>query len=134
MTNSLYIPTSGPMNRPDSTEQAAKVLVEQAFDAPNVQVVTFTSSEFTSVCPITGQPDFGTVSIEYQPGAKCLESKSVKFYLWAYRNEGAFCESLAARIADDVVSAIQPRHVKVTVVQTPRGGIGLTAVAERSSE
>lgn len=134
MTNSLYIPTSGPMNRPDSTEQAAKVLAEQAFDAPNVQVVTFTSSEFTSVCPITGQPDFGTVSIEYQPGAKCLESKSVKFYLWAYRNEGAFCESLAARIADDVVSAIQPRHVKVTVVQTPRGGIGLTAVAERSSE
>ena len=134
MTNSLYIPTSGPMNRPASTEQAAKVLAEQAFDAPNVQVVTFTSSEFTSVCPITGQPDFGTVSIEYQPGAKCLESKSVKFYLWAYRNEGAFCESLAARIADDVVSAIQPRHVKVTVVQTPRGGIGLTAVAERSSE
>lgn len=134
MTNSLYIPTSGPMNRPDSTEQAAKVLAEQAFDAPNVQVVTFTSSEFTSVCPITGQPDFGTVSIEYQPEAKCLESKSVKFYLWAYRNEGAFCESLAARIADDVVSAIQPRHVKVTVVQTPRGGIGLTAVAERSSE
>ena len=122
------------MNRPASTEQAAKVLAEQAFDAPNVQVVTFTSSEFTSVCPITGQPDFGIVSIEYQPGAKCLESKSVKFYLWAYRNEGAFCESLAARIADDVVSAIQPRHVKVTVVQTPRGGIGLTAVAERSSE
>ena len=133
MTNDFYIPSSGPMRRPESTEQAARVLAEQAFDAPDVQLVSFFSSEFTSVCPITGQPDFATVSIEYQPDAKCLESKSVKFYLWAFRNEGAFCESLAARIADDIVRAIQPRRIKVVVSQTPRGGLGLVAVAERVS-
>lgn len=102
-----------------------------AFPAPDVQQITFTTSEFTSVCPMTGQPDFGTVSIEYQPRQRCLESKSVKFYLWSYRDEGAFCESLAAPIADDIVNAIQPVRVKVTVVQTPRGGLGLVAVTER---
>jgi 7-cyano-7-deazaguanine reductase len=122
------------MKRPESVEQAAQILAEQAFAAPDVQLVTFASSEFTSVCPMTGQPDFGTVSIEYQPDKKCLESKSVKFYLWVYRNEGAFCESLAARIADDIVRAIAPRRVKVTVTQTPRGGLSLNAIAERSSQ
>lgn len=132
-TASLYIPTSGPMKRPESVEQAAQVLAEQAFPAPDVQLVSFASSEFTSLCPITGQPDFGTIGIEYQPDQKCLESKSVKFYLWAYRNEGAFCESLAARIADDIVRAIEPRRVKVTVTQTPRGGLSLHAIAERIS-
>lgn len=134
MTNDLYIPSSGPMKRPESPEQAARVLAEQAFDAPNVQLVSITSSEFTSLCPITGQPDFGTVSIEYQPGIKCLESKALKFYLWAFRNEGSFCESLAARIADDIVNAIQPRHLKVTLTQTPRGGLGILVVATRSSQ
>ncbi len=133
MNNDLYIPTSGPMKRPESPEQAAQVLAEQAFEAPNVQRISITTSEFTSVCPITGQPDFGSVSIEYQPGAKCLESKAVKFYLWSFRNEGSFCESLAARIADDIVNAIAPRYLKVTLTQTPRGGLGIAVVAERSS-
>ena len=133
MTNDLYIPTSGPMKRPESPEQAARVLADQAFEAPNVQLVNIHSAEFTSVCPITGQPDFGTVSIEYQPNAKCLESKALKFYLWSFRNEGAFCESLAARIADDIVNAIAPRHLKVTLTQTPRGGLGIAVVAERSN-
>ena len=108
------------------------MLADQAFEAPNVQLVNIHSSEFTSVCPITGQPDFGTVSIEYQPNAKCLESKALKFYLWSFRNEGAFCESLAARIADDIVNAIAPRHLKVTLTQTPRGGLGIAVMAERS--
>ncbi|MCZ6916592.1 MAG: 7-cyano-7-deazaguanine reductase, partial [Gemmatimonadetes bacterium] len=76
----------------------------------------------------------GSVSIEYVPAERCLESKALKFYLWAYRNEGAFCETLAARIADDVVYAIAPKAVRVEVHQNARGGIGLMAVAGRPVE
>jgi len=93
--------------------------------------VTLTATEFTSVCPRTGQPDFGSVSIVYKPGERCLESKALKFYLWSYRDEGAFCESLAARIADDIVYAIQPKALRVQVSQNARGGIALLAEARR---
>ncbi len=94
-------------------------------------LIRHVAPEFTSQCPITGQPDFGTVTIEYSPRDRCIESKSLKYYLWSYRNVGAFCEALAARIADDIVAAIEPRHLKVTVDQNARGGIAITAVAER---
>ena len=83
------------------------------------------------MCPITGQPDFGTVTIEYCPGQLCIESRALKYYLWAYREEGAFCESLAARIADDIVYAIDPQRVEVRVTQKVRGGIGIVATAVR---
>jgi len=99
-----------------------------------VQVVTLDATEFTSICPRTGQPDFGEVSIEYVPDERCLESKALKFYLWAYRNEGAFCETLAARIADDIVYAIEPKAVRVEVHQNIRGGIRIVAVAGRPTE
>lgn len=130
----LYIPRSGPMPRPESREQAAIVLAQEAFPAPAVSRVTFETSEFTSVCPISGQPDFARVRISYSPKEKCLESKALKFYLWSYRNEPGFSEALAAQIADDVVAAIDPNHLEVTVEQTPRGGLGLTAVAERGQK
>jgi 7-cyano-7-deazaguanine reductase len=71
------------------------------------------------------------VVIEYTPAKQCLESKALKFYLWSYRDEGAFCESLAARIADDIVHAIAPKSLKVQVNQNVRGGIALFAVAIR---
>ena len=74
------------------------------------------------------------MSIEYVPEDRCLESKALKFYLWAYRNEGVFCETLAARIADDVVYAIAPKAVRVEVHQNTRGGIRLMAVAGRPVE
>ena len=96
-----------------------------------MQSVTLTGTEFTAICPKTGQPDFGSVVIEYAPAKKCLESKALKFYLWSYRDEGAFCESLAARIADDIVYAIAPKSLKVQVNQNVRGGIALFAVATR---
>jgi 7-cyano-7-deazaguanine reductase len=108
------------------------VLKAEAFPAPNVQRVHVEATEFTSLCPKTGQPDFGRVEIEYVPAERCLESKAVKYYLWSYRDEGAFCETLAARIADDVVYAINPRRVLVRVHQNVRGGIALVAEAERS--
>jgi 7-cyano-7-deazaguanine reductase len=128
------LPASGPLPRPESLEQAREVLKAEAFPAPDVQVVTMEATEFTSICPRTGQPDFGEVSIEYVPDQHCLESKALKFYLWAYRDEGAFCETLAARIADDIVYAIAPKAVRVEVHQSIRGGIRIVAVAGRPKD
>jgi 7-cyano-7-deazaguanine reductase len=125
------LPATGPIPRPANPTEAREVLKAEAFDAPDVQTVTMTAVEFTSICPRTGQPDFGSVVIEYTPRTRCLESKALKYYLWSYRDEGAFCESLAARIAEDVVYAIAPRRVRVQVHQNVRGGIAIVAVAER---
>src|ERR1043166_6522571 len=125
------LPPTGPLPKPENPREAREVLKAEAFPAPNVQLVTMTGTEFTSICPKTGQPDFGMVIIEYEPRDSCIESKALKYYLWSYRNEGAFCESLAARIADDIVYPIRPRMVRVQVNQNVRGGIALVAVAVR---
>src|SRR5882672_429472 len=125
------LPHAGPLPRPANPVEAREYLKAEAFPAPNVQSVTLTATEFTSICPRTGQPDFGSVVIEYTPGERCIESKALKFYLWSYRDEGAFCESLAARVADDIVYAINPKALKVQVNQNVRGGIALFAVATR---
>jgi 7-cyano-7-deazaguanine reductase len=125
------LPPSGPLPRPKNPTEAREVLKAEAFPAPDVQRVVLEAIEFTSVCPKTGQPDFGSVEIEYEPARRCLESKAVKYYLWSYRDEGAFCETLAARIADDVVYAIAPKCVTVRVHQNVRGGIAIVAEATR---
>jgi 7-cyano-7-deazaguanine reductase len=131
MAKPSRLPARGPLPRPKNPKQAREMLKAEAFPAPDVQEVTLTALEFTSICPRTGQPDFGSVEIRYTPGTHCLESKAVKFYLWSFRDEGAFCESLAAQIAEDVVYAISPRKVRVQVNQNVRGGIAIVAVAER---
>lgn len=133
MKENYYLPRSGPMPRPKSVEEGREVLKSEAFPAPNVQEITFRALEFTAVCPKTGQPDFGRVEITYVPNELCIESKSLKFYLWSYRDHGAYCESLAANIADDVVYAINPKKVVVTVYQTARGGIELQTTAVREA-
>ena len=125
------LPPTGPLPRPENPREAREVLRSEAFPAPNVQLVTMTGTEFTSICPKTGQPDFGTVIIEYAPRELCIESKALKYYLWSYRNQGAFCEALAAQIADDVVYAIEPKSLMVRVTQNVRGGIALVAEARR---
>jgi 7-cyano-7-deazaguanine reductase len=125
------LPRTGPLPRPEGPAQAREVLKAEAFPAPDVQTVTLDATEFTSICPRTGQPDFGRVTIEYTPAERCLESKALKYYLWSYRDEGAFCESLAARIAEDVRYAVSPAWVRVTVHQNVRGGIAIVAIAER---
>ena len=103
----------------------------ETFPAPeHVTRVTFTSDELTTFCPVTHQPDFNTIRIEYQPKQKCIESKSLKLYLWSYRDEQAFCEALTAQIAQDVFAAIEPQWCRVTITQNVRGGIVLEAVAE----
>ncbi len=133
MTDSERLPDKGPLPEPESPAEARELLASEAFPAPDVQRVVMTATEFTSICPRSGQPDFGSVVIEYTPRDRCLESKALKVYLWSYRDEPAFCEALAARIADDVVHAIAPGHVRVEVHQNVRGGIGIVATAERSA-
>lgn len=96
---------------------------------PTVTRVQLTSDEVTAVCPITGQPDFYTVEIEYTPAASCIESKSLKLYLQSFRNEGVFCEALAARILADLVAAASPASCAITLTQKPRGGITIRATA-----
>jgi 7-cyano-7-deazaguanine reductase len=127
----MKLPSTGPLPKPENPREAREVLKAEALPAPNVQLVTMTGTEFTSICPRTGQPDFGTVIVEYVPRELCIESKALKYYLWSYRNEGAFCEALAAQIADDVVYAIKPKSLTVRVTQNVRGGIALVAEARR---
>ena len=90
--------------------------------------------EFTSVCPKTGQPDFGTLTFEYTPDKLCVELKSLKLYLQQFRNKGVFYETLSNQILDDVVAALQPRRIKLTAAFTPRGGIGTTITASFEAE
>ncbi|WP_419861466.1 preQ(1) synthase [Candidatus Palauibacter sp.] len=125
------LPASGPLPRPRDPEEGREVLRHEAIPAADVQRVRLRALEFTSLCPKTGQPDFGQVTINYGPDDRCLESKALKFYLWSFRDEGEFCETLAARIADDVVYAVAPRWVRVEVEQNVRGGIEIVATAVR---
>jgi 7-cyano-7-deazaguanine reductase len=92
-------------------------------------VVRLTCPEFTSLCPITGQPDFGKILIEYVPDKLCLESKSFKLYMFSFRNHGAFHEEVVNRILDDLVESIHPRTAVVTGNFRPRGGIAITVEA-----
>lgn len=101
----------------------------ETFANPGVSHVEMTSDELTAVCPVTGQPDLYTATIEYWPQGLCLESKSLKLYLGRYRNEGHFCEALAVAIRDDVAEAlgIPSEKVRITLRQKSRGGIAITA-------
>jgi 7-cyano-7-deazaguanine reductase len=86
--------------------------------------------EFTCLCPKTGQPDFATLHLEYVPDAKCVELKSLKLYVWSYRDEGAFHEAVTNRILDDLVQSMRPRFIRLTAEFNVRGGIYTTVVAE----
>jgi len=105
------------------------------FPAPaGLSRVSMSSDELTSLCPVTGQPDHYTVTIEYQPGDLCIESKSLKLYLWHFRDARVFCEQLAVDIRDKVVASIRPSCCKVTLVQKARGGISIEAVSSHEAE
>jgi 7-cyano-7-deazaguanine reductase len=92
--------------------------------------IRFETDDFTSLCPVTGQADFARIEIDYVPDRICVESKSLKFYLAAYRNVRAFNEAVTNRILDDFVRACAPRHAVVTAQFSARGGIALTVRAE----
>jgi 7-cyano-7-deazaguanine reductase len=98
----------------------------QTFPNPNPErdyEIAFEAPEFTCLCPMTGQPDFATIRIRYTPDATCVELKSLKLYLWSYRDEGAFHEAVTNRIANDLIAAIDPRFIEVEGDFYVRGGI-----------
>lgn len=92
--------------------------------------ITIHCPEFTSVCPKTGQPDFGELTIEYCPDRTCIELKSLKYYMQSFRNQGIFYEALTNEILDDLAAACKPRWMKLTSRFTPRGGISTDVLAE----
>ncbi len=91
--------------------------------------VIIETDEFTALCPITGQPDFGTITVSYVPDKLIVESKSLKLYLWSFRQEGHFHEEVVNRILDDLVRAIKPRTMEVKGTFNVRGGIAITVTA-----
>ena len=109
----------------------------EVFDNPAPQrdyVIRFTAPEFTCVCPKTGQPDFATLRIRYVPDRSCLELKSLKLYLFAYRDEGAFHEAVTNRILDDLVAKCSPRWMRVEGDFNVRGGIRTEVRVEHSRD
>lgn len=90
--------------------------------------------EFTCLCPKTGQPDFATLLLEYIPDRQCVELKSLKMYIWSFRNEGAFHEAVTNEILDDLVTATAPRFMRLSAIFNLRGGIGTTVIAEHKAE
>jgi len=88
--------------------------------------------EFTCLCPRTGQPDFATLLLDYVPDRRCIELKSLKLYVWSFRDQGAFHEDVTNRILDDLVRAVRPRFMRLTARFNVRGGIFTTIVAEHT--
>ena len=92
-------------------------------------VIVHRANEFTSVCPKTGQPDFGVITISYIPAKKCIELKSLKYYLQSYRNDGIFYENVINRILDDLVHVLKPKWIEVKGEFSVRGGLNSTVIA-----
>jgi 7-cyano-7-deazaguanine reductase len=108
-------------------------LFDNPYPARNY-TITIHCPEFTSVCPRTGQPDFGEIVIEYCPDKLCIELKSLKLYMQDYRNRGIFYEALTNEILEDLSKAGKPRWMRVTSKFTPRGGINTSVEAEYNKE
>jgi 7-cyano-7-deazaguanine reductase len=101
------------------------------FAAPaGLSEVRMCSDELTCNCPVTGQPDYYTLEISYRPDRLCIESKSLKLYLWHFRDQARFCEALAVDIRDRIMSAVAPRSCRVRLMQKARGGISIEARSE----
>ncbi len=113
------------------TTQATKQL--EMFDNPITgrdYTIHISIPEFTCLCPKTGQPDFAVIEIAYVPNLHCVELKSLKLYIWSYRNEGAFHEAVTNRILDDLVRACEPHFMRITAKFNVRGGVYTNVVAE----
>lgn len=122
---------AGKTSYPNSPEKARLEAFKNAYPDRDYWI-KFETSEFTSLCPITGQPDFAKIVIDYIPNKLCIESKSLKLYLFSFRNRGSFAEEIVNKIRDDVVDACQPRRLIVTGEFTARGGIAIAVKAEYS--
>ncbi len=105
----------------------------ETFDNPSIDTdytIRMTMPEFSCLCPKTGQPDFATLKLEYVPNERCVELKSLKFYIWSYRSRGAFHEAVTNEILHDLVAATAPRFMRVTAEFNVRGGIYTSVIAE----
>ena len=117
------------------TTPATKML--EAFPNPQPKrdfVIHMQMPEFTCLCPMTGQPDFATLYLDYIPDQRCVELKSLKLYIWSYRNEGKFHEAVTNEILDDIVHTVQPRYARLTAKFWVRGGIFTTVEAEHRAK
>jgi 7-cyano-7-deazaguanine reductase len=109
----------------------------EVFDNPQIDrdyTIRIEMPEFTCLCPKTGQPDFATLHLEYVPDLSCIELKSLKMYIWSFRNEGAFHEAVTNRILADLAAACKPRFMRLTAEFFVRGGIYTTVVAEHKKD
>ena len=116
---------------PENIENSASLL--EVFDNPNPgrdYSIRINIPEFTCLCPKTGQPDFATLNLEYVPDQQCIELKSLKLYVWSFRNTGAFHEAVTNQILDDLTRAVQPRFMRLGALFNTRGGIETAVVAE----
>lgn len=115
--------------------QPSKAL--ETFDNPQPErdyTIRIRIPEFTCLCPKTGQPDFAEMTLEYVPDKRCVELKALKLYVWSFRDQGAFHEAVTNEILSDLVSATQPRFMRLTAEFNVRGGIYTTVVAEHRAE
>ncbi len=133
MENKPY-PVPYTIDKPEAVRTDPLDPIPYAYQNRRSLDIVIEQPEFTSVCPMTGLPDFGTVIIRYQPGATIVELKSLKYYLLQYRNVGIFYEHLVNRILEDLVSALSPRRMTVEGRFTSRGGITSRATAHYDAE
>lgn len=131
------VPVYGSITRPACPDEGLAELKAGMLEWRGGDIeITYETSEFTCVCPTTGQPDYGTVRVTYRPDKRYIESKHMKFYLWSFRDYGIHCEYLAERIAGDIFGATDALFVRVEVTQNARGGLSLraTKTLERSAQ
>jgi len=124
---------------PDRTSGTPTPAPDALETCPNPEIardytIAIKIPEFTCVCPKTGQPDFATLKLEYVPDKACIELKSLKLYVWSYRDVGAFHEAVANQIVDDLVAALAPRFLRLSARFNVRGGIYTTIVVEHRPE
>lgn len=109
------------------------VLETFPYEGPN-QRITYTTNEFSAVCPFSGLPDIGTVTIEYMPAAKCVELKSLKYYYLSYRDVGIYQEAVTAKLYSDISKLLEPKWMRLTVVYQTRGGIDTTSIIDSDEQ
>ncbi|HIE43975.1 MAG TPA: NADPH-dependent 7-cyano-7-deazaguanine reductase QueF [Candidatus Omnitrophica bacterium] len=124
----LTLLTKKKVKYPSSPEEAPLETFSNSFPERDYWI-EFNCPEFTSLCPVTGQPDFGKIIIQYIPDKKCIESKSLKFFLFSFRNYGSFAEDIVNIILNKVVNSCKPRKVKIIGEFFPRGGISIKVEA-----
>ena len=125
----LTLLRQGQTSYPDSPDKAKLETFKNTY-ASRDYWIHFDCPEFTSLCPVTHQPDFGSITIDYIPDKRCLESKSLKIYLFSFRTNMTFHEEVVNRILEDIVRVCKPRHARVTGKFNPRGGISITVTVE----